>query len=121
MTLVEFLNFQSQFKNFLPGIGLQKIIERLELQAAAKKQMRYYSSGMKQRVRLAQAIFSDTPVLLLDEPCSNFDLQGIELYHSLINDYCKNRLVIVSSNDAVEYQFTTQQISILEFKKQMAQ
>lgn len=120
MTLLEFFNFHSQFKNFLPGISLQKIIERLELQAAAKKQMRYYSSGMKQRVRLAQAIFSDTPVLLLDEPCSNFDLQGIELYHSLINEYCKNRLVIVSSNDAVEYQFTTQQISILEFKKQMA-
>ena len=120
MTPVEFLNFHSQFKDFLPGINEKKIIDRVDLTSAAKKQMRYYSSGMKQRVRLAQAIFSDTPVLLLDEPCSNLDLQGIALYHSLIEDYCKNRLVIVSSNDEVEYQFAADRINILDYKKQIA-
>jgi ABC-type multidrug transport system ATPase subunit len=71
---------------------------------------------MKQRVKLAQAIFSNTVILLLDEPCSNLDVQGIELYHSLINDYCKERLVIVSSNDEVEYKFTNERISILDYK-----
>ena len=116
MSLVEFLDFHSGFKNFLPGIDAKKIIEQLGLKSAAQKQMRYYSSGMKQRVKLAQAIFSDTLVVLLDEPCSNFDAGGIELYHSLINDYCKDRLVIVSSNDEVEYSFTTQRISILDYK-----
>jgi ABC-type multidrug transport system ATPase subunit len=120
MTLVEFLNFHSQFKDFLPGIDEKKIIDRVDLTGAAKKQMRYYSSGMKQRVRLAQAIFSDTAVLLLDEPCSNLDLQGIALYHSLIADYCKNRLVIVSSNDEVEYQFAPDRINILDYKRQIA-
>jgi ABC-type multidrug transport system ATPase subunit len=116
MTLVEFLNFHSGFKNFLPGVDTEKIIGLLDLWEAAGKQIRYYSSGMKQRVKLAQAIFSNTVILLLDEPCSNLDVQGIELYHSLINDYCKERLVIVSSNDEVEYKFTNERINILDYK-----
>jgi ABC-type multidrug transport system ATPase subunit len=116
MTLTEFLNFHSGFKKFLPAIDVKTIVERLELQKAANKQIRYYSSGMKQRVKLAQAVFSDTSVVLLDEPCSNLDTEGIKLYHSLIDDYCKNRLVIVSSNDEVEYNFTSERIHILDFK-----
>jgi ABC-type multidrug transport system ATPase subunit len=116
MTLVEFLNFHAGFKDFLPGVDIEKIIEHLDLKEAAGKQIRYYSSGMKQRVKLAQAIFSDTVIVLLDEPCSNLDVQGIELYHSLIHDYCKERLVIVSSNDEVEYNFTDERINILDYK-----
>ena len=58
---------------------------------------------MKQRVKMAQCIFSDTAIVLLDEPCTNLDTEGIELYHRLIDDYCKDRLVVVSSNDEVEY------------------
>jgi ABC-type multidrug transport system ATPase subunit len=72
---------------------------------------------MKQRVKLAQAIFSDTPFLLLDEPCTNLDEAGVKLYNQLINDYCKNRLVIVSSNDEIEYQFCNQRINIVDYKK----
>jgi ABC-type multidrug transport system ATPase subunit len=71
---------------------------------------------MKQRVKLAQAIFSDCSIVLLDEPCSNLDAKGIELYHSLIEKYCKERLVIVCSNDEVEYSFTTERISVLDYK-----
>jgi len=116
MTIIEFLNFHAGFKNLLAGIDTKKIIEQLELQKAANKQIRYYSSGMKQRVKLAQAFFSDTPVVLLDEPCTNLDSEGITLYHSLVNDYCKDRLVIVSSNDEVEYNFVAERISILDYK-----
>jgi ABC-type multidrug transport system ATPase subunit len=72
---------------------------------------------MKQRVKLAQAIFSDASIILLDEPCSNLDAKGIDLYHSLIKTYCSERLVIVCSNDEVEYSFTNERISVLDYKK----
>jgi ABC-type multidrug transport system ATPase subunit len=72
---------------------------------------------MKQRIKLAQAVFSDTPFLLLDEPCTNLDTTGIELYHRLIHDHCKDRLVIVSSNDEIEYRFCTEKINITDYKK----
>ena len=116
MTLVEFLDFHSCFKKLLPGISPEKIIQILELENAAKKQIRYFSSGMKQRVKLAQAVFSDTAIVLLDEPCTNLDEIGIALYHFLIETYCKERLVIVSSNDEVEYKFTTARINIVDYK-----
>jgi ABC-type multidrug transport system ATPase subunit len=115
MTLKEFLEFHHGFKPFLPGITVSSIITRLGLDKAANKQIRYYSSGMKQRVKLAQCIFSATPIVLLDEPCTNLDAEGIQQYHQLINDYCKDRLVVVSSNDEVEYSFCKEKINIRDF------
>ncbi|PVD52580.1 ABC transporter ATP-binding protein [Terrimonas sp.] len=117
MTLKEFLQFHSRFKPLLPSMTIDNIIQILTLEAATNKQIRYFSSGMKQRVKLAQAFFSDTPVLLLDEPCTNLDADGISLYHQLVNNYCQNRLVIVSSNDQVEYSFCKEIIRIGDFKK----
>jgi ABC-type multidrug transport system ATPase subunit len=116
MTLWEFLDFHHGFKPFLEGITTGRIISLLGLEKAAQKQIRYYSSGMKQRVKLAQCILSDTPVVLLDEPCTNLDTEGIGLYQQLINDFCKKRLVVVSSNDKVEYAFCKQVINISDYK-----
>jgi ABC-type multidrug transport system ATPase subunit len=116
MTATEFLNFHKGFKPFLQGITTDKIIAAVGLEKAANKQMRYYSSGMKQRIKLAQCIFSDTVIVLLDEPCTNLDTEGIELYHRLITDHGKNRLIAVSSNDKVEYSFCKHHISILDYK-----
>jgi ABC-type multidrug transport system ATPase subunit len=116
MTLKEFLDFHHGFKPFLPGITNDTIITSLGLEKAANKQIRYYSSGMKQRVKLGQCIFSDTSIVLLDEPCTNLDTDGITLYHSLIENYCKDRLVVVSSNDEVEYKFCREKINISNYK-----
>ncbi len=116
MTFVELLHFHRIFKPFLPDVKVNDIIAIVGLETAAHKQIRFYSSGMKQRVKLAQAIFSNTPCLLLDEPCTNLDNTGINLYHQLIEHYCKNRLVIVSSNDVQEYSFCDKGVNILEFK-----
>jgi ABC-type multidrug transport system ATPase subunit len=117
MTLLEFLNFHNQFKTFINQFSVEQIVEEIDLRRAANKQIRFYSSGMKQRVKLAQAIFSDASIVLLDEPCSNLDTKGIQLYHSLVDKYCRKRLVIVCSNDEVEYSFTNERINILDYKK----
>lgn len=116
MTLREFLDFHHGFKPFLTGITIDTIIVTIGLEKAANKQIRYYSSGMKQRVKLAQCIFSDTAVVLLDEPCTNLDTEGIKLYHQLVQNHCSKRLIIVSSNDEVEYSFCREKISITDYK-----
>jgi ABC-type multidrug transport system ATPase subunit len=103
MTLVEFLVFHQKFKPFINSIHTDKAIELIGLSHARDKQIRYYSSGMKQRVKLAQCIFSDTAIVLLDEPCTNLDSRGIDLYHQLLTDYCAPRLVVIASNDEVEW------------------
>ena len=116
MTVTEFLHFHAAFKPLLPGISAAGIIRRVGLETAAHKQMRYYSSGMKQRVRLAQALFSDSSLVLLDEPCTNLDTEGIGLYRELIAQYTAGRLVIVSSNDVQEYEFCEERINITGYK-----
>jgi len=116
MTLTEFLNFHSGLKNLLPAITSKQIISTLNFEKEANKQIRYFSSGMKQRVKLAQAIFSDVPVVLLDEPATNLDTEGISLYKNLVNDYCKARLLIVSSNDKQEYDFCDEVLKMEEYK-----
>ena len=116
MTLTEFLDFHRGFKSFLPGLQTRDIIALVGLEKAVNKQIRYYSSGMKQRVKLAQCILSDTALVLLDEPCTNLDATGIALYHSLIRDYGNDRLIVVSSNDETEYRFCNQRINISDYK-----
>jgi len=116
MTLHEVLHFHFTMKPILKNITIAEIISIVELENATNKQLRYFSSGMMQRVKLAQAIFSNVPVILLDEPCTNLDPKGISLYQSLISNYCEDRLVIVCSNDPQEYTYCTQQLPIQRYK-----
>lgn len=116
MSAREFLQFHHRFKPLAHNYTTDQILEEVELLQAADKQIRYYSSGMKQRVKLAQAIFSDVPVVLLDEPCTNLDKAGYDLYHRLIAQHCQRKLVIVSSNDQAEMDFCHERLSILDFK-----
>jgi ABC-type multidrug transport system ATPase subunit len=103
MTANEFLAFHKTFKRF--QMSIEDMLLIVGLQSAANKQIRYYSSGMKQRLKLAQAFFSNSSILLLDEPTTNLDAKGILLYHQLVEEYTSKRIVIVSSNDEVEYRF----------------
>ena len=116
MTAKELLHFHHQFKPLLPSVTIDEIISIIGLENAADKQIRYFSSGMKQRMKLAQAIFSDVPVLLLDEPCTNLDTSGYQLYHELVAGYCKHKLIIVSSNDTEEMDFCTEKLDVLDYK-----
>ncbi len=116
MTPIEFLQFHNNFKPLISTQSINSILDIINLKHVAQKQMRYFSSGMKQRLKLAQAIFSDTPILLLDEPCMNLDKAGIDLYQQLVDTYAKDKLIIVSSNHLIEYSFCKEIISIKDFK-----
>ena len=116
MTLAEFFSFHHSMKGWMPKMNSEKIILLCGLEKSANKQIRYFSSGMKQRVKLAQAVFSDVPVVLLDEPLTNLDEDGNLLYHRFIENYCRERMVIISSNDKKEYSFCDKIIDIREYK-----
>jgi ABC-type multidrug transport system ATPase subunit len=116
LTMREFLEFHFSFKKPLQGLSAKDIISITGLDKSADKPLSDYSSGMKQRVKLAQAIFSDTPILLLDEPCTNLDDAGVQQYREWIEGYTKNKLVIVASNDVREYYFCTKHISIEDYR-----
>lgn len=116
LSLEEFLRFHFSFKKILAGHTVSSVMEQMGMQAAAHKFIHEFSSGMKQRVKLAQAFFADTPLLLLDEPCSNLDLAGVDMYLQWLRSYAGGRLVIVASNDEREYEGITQLLSVADYK-----
>lgn len=115
-TLEEALNFHSRLKPLLPGMHPARLYELLALPRASTKEIRFFSSGMKQRVKLALAICSDTPILLLDEPATNLDVQGVEWYKNLIREFAADRLVVIASNDPHDAEFCPVHLNILDYK-----
>lgn len=116
-TLLETIDFHFKFKQPLPGINSNKLIDILGLNSNKDKLIRNFSSGMKQRTKLALAVLSDTPILLLDEPTANLDQQGQNWYQELISSYTKNKLLIIGSNQEHEYQFCNHHIQLSDYKR----
>lgn len=98
-TLSEICAFHLKFKHFLNGLSVDNFTELVQLGAAKNKRYKNFSSGMKQRLKLGLAICSNSSLLLLDEPCSNLDADGRELYKRLLNDFTNDRTVIIASNN----------------------
>jgi len=116
-TLSEMVGFHFSFKAYLPGFDKHAISDLLGFVHSEHKQIRQFSSGMKQRVKLVTAILSDVPLILLDEPTMNLDKTGIAWYLDLINNFAGNRTIIICSNlHQTESAFANSSIQIEEFK-----
>ena len=115
-SLTEHIDFHFRFKKYRVGMDRDSLIELLGLKNAEFKAIKYFSSGMKQRVKLALAFCSDTGILLLDEPASNLDQQGLEWYLSLVGQFSSDRLLIICSNQEQEYSFCRHQINVADYK-----
>ena len=115
-TLNEMVDFHFQFKKYKDGMDKRGLITLLNLAHSENKLIRYFSSGMKQRLKLILAFCADTPMLMLDEPTSNLDTQGVDWYLSLVEQFAHNRLTIICSNQEHEYGFCKHQLSISDYK-----
>ncbi|MDF7811010.1 ABC transporter ATP-binding protein [Hymenobacter sp. YC55] len=115
LTLTELLHFHTRFKPLRPGITQPQLIELMYLEKSRHKLVRDFSSGMKQRLKLALALYADTPLLLLDEPTTNLDRAGVAWYQEHVHATLTDRTVLVSSNVPEEYDFCTAQLNVTDF------
>ncbi|MDG1755793.1 MAG: ATP-binding cassette domain-containing protein [Bacteroidia bacterium] len=113
-SIQELFDFHFQFKK--PKISIKEQLNTSGLSNFRHKKYSNLSSGIINKVKLTLALFTDTPVLLLDEPCTNFDLKNNQWYFEIINNYCLNQMIIVASNDPNEYSFCNELINIQHFK-----
>jgi ABC-type multidrug transport system ATPase subunit len=114
-TLAEHLEILSK-NNYLPSSITLETLERfIDLQPGRYKLIKNYSSGMRQKIKLGFAILSERPVLLLDEPTTNFDEQAKNWFFERLEQQ-RNKLIIIASNEAREINFCQEKISIQEFK-----
>ncbi|WP_347158221.1 ABC transporter ATP-binding protein [Pontibacter chitinilyticus] len=117
-TLAEMLDFHTRFKPLRHQLSQQQLIERMGLQRARNKYVKDFSSGMKQRLKLGLALYSDSSLLLLDEPTTNLDAEGVAWYQEHVAQNRKDRLIIVGSNIAHEYSFCDHHLHITDFHPQ---
>ena len=116
-TLKECIEFQRKAIPFRGGLTTVQIMDLIELTKHGNKQLKSFSSGMKQRVKLALAILADVPLVLLDEPATSLDTKAINWYANLVEQHCQNRLFIVCSNSAgEEFPFCTEALNLTHFK-----
>lgn len=116
-TLAEMIDLHFKFKRYRSGMDSAAVIHLLNMHGSRNKLIRYFSSGMKQRLKLALAFCSDTPMLMLDEPTSNLDKQGVAWYLDLVQQFAANRLTIICSNQEQEYDFCSDRLDISDYKK----
>lgn len=115
-TLDEMLRFHFGLVEMKKGMSLESIIAESGLRGQEQKAIKLFSSGMKQRLKLSLALFANTPLLLLDEPCSNFDEQGIQWYRNEMQGQLGTRTIIIASNQQSEFDFCEQQLAITNYK-----
>ncbi len=114
-TLLELLDFHFKMRKLRPALSLQELPALLELEHAKDKLIGNYSSGMRQRVKLGLALFTEASFVFLDEPFTNLDEKAVQWYKNQLQ-LIANAVVFIASNDPREYENCHQIIKISNFK-----
>jgi len=114
-TLDELLDFYFHLKPLAPQYTLAELPTLMLLEKSRKKEIRSFSSGMKQRLKLGLALFCNTPILILDEPTSHLDEQGKTWFYKNLEDLIGKKMILIASNQKEETQYCTSSIDIPTF------
>ena len=116
LELAEFLKFHFQFRKIRSGCSIADLPELFQLEGNEHKRIRYFSTGMKQRLKLGSAFYSDVPLMLLDEPATNLDSKGMQWYLRMVESLPSEQVLVVCSNRSEEYVFCNSHLDLLNFK-----
>jgi ABC-type multidrug transport system ATPase subunit len=113
-TLEEMIHFHFKFKNC--RFPIESILEKTGLGSSRDKSISSFSSGMRQRLKLALAFYSEADLLFLDEPCTNLDKNSTAWYLQQLSTVPASVIVFIASNLENEYPATADKIDILSYK-----
>ena len=100
--------------NGLPERRVEQVIEQVGLAGAARRRIKGYSLGMRQRLGIGAALLADPRVLLFDEPINGLDLDGVRWIRELLRELAdEGRTVLVSSHLMSEMQQTADRLVVI--------
>ncbi len=115
-TLNELLNFHFKLKKPIEGISQSEITKLFNLEKSVDKEIRNFSSGMKQRLKIGLSLTTASELIILDEPTTNLDESGVNWYLELVNRFGRKKLLIVCSNQKREYVFCEEILDLMDWK-----
>ena len=116
LTMEEQIRLHFKFKTIRKGVSLPSLIDIMYLGSARNKQIGNFSSGMRQRLKLALAFYTESDVVFLDEPGTNLDQRAFAWYISELKNLPKNALVFIASNNPAEYPEAREIVNIMDYK-----
>jgi ABC-2 type transport system ATP-binding protein len=98
----------------IPRSRVEEVLDLVELSGAAKRRVKGYSLGMRQRLALAAALLGDPRILILDEPANGLDPAGMRWLRDLLRDQASGgRTVLVSSHLLSEIAQTADELVVI--------
>lgn len=114
-TPAELSQFHFSLRSCTHGFSPDQFADLTGLSHTGNKRIKAFSSGMKQRVKLGLAIFTQSEVLLVDEPFTNLDASGKKWFNDTLEKFLGNRTLFICSNHLPEeYQLCRE---LLEMKR----
>ncbi|RPI17672.1 MAG: ABC transporter ATP-binding protein [Ignavibacteriae bacterium] len=101
----------------LPDNNIEPVLKRIGLWERRNDMLKIYSSGMKQRLKIAFSIIHEPQILLFDEPTSNLDAEGVQLVDSIAEEYKNRCILIIATNDEHERSLCAKEINLNNYKK----
>jgi ABC-2 type transport system ATP-binding protein len=106
----------------LPDARVDQVLSLVELQDAARRRVKGYSLGMRQRLGLAAALLGDPDLLVLDEPANGLDPEGVRWLRDFLRDFASGgRTVLISSHVLAEVAQTVDQVLIINHGRLVAE
>jgi len=115
LTARENLRFFARVRGLENGVeGFDAILERVGLEPRRTTPVRGFSTGMQQRLKIAQALLHDPAVLFLDEPGSNLDPKGQDWLETWVGEYAsRGKTIVLATNDRREMGWGTHRVDLV--------
>jgi ABC-2 type transport system ATP-binding protein len=115
-TALDFMRYMATLKGFDKHDGRERsmrLLEEVGLADDARRKIKTYSGGMKQRLGIAQAMINDPQILVLDEPTAGLDPKERVRFRNLIASFAQDKIVILSTHIVSDVEFIANRILVM--------